>query len=184
MSETFEQYVARIRSYMGGRQPLEILAETSLRLEGLLAGVPDAKLRARPQPEKWSVLEQVAHLSDVEIVIGFRTRFVLGAPEGAPIVAFDQDRWQQTFRYNEGELAPTLAAFAAARENNLRLYRSLDETAWNKYGIHSERGKETVRDIVALNAGHDVNHLRQIEALLGKAASAGSHPGGGPGKTE
>ena len=179
MAETFEQYVARIRSYLGGRQPLEVLAETTRRLRELVAGVPDAKLRARPTAEKWSALEQIVHLSDVEIVVGFRTRFVLGSPDGAPIVAFDQDRWQQSFRYNDRELGPTLEAFAAARENNLRLYRSLDESAWSKYGIHSERGKETVRDIVRLNAGHDVNHLRQIEMLLGTSVAAGSHTGGG-----
>ena len=166
MPETVQQYVARIGSYMQGQEPLAILAATPGRLRSLLAGLSDSQLRARPTPERWSILEQVAHLSDVEIVVGFRTRAILGAPDGVAIAAFDQDRWQQALRYNDRELVPTLDAFSAARENNLRLYRSLGENEWNKYGIHSERGQESVRTVVRMNAGHDINHLQQIEAIL------------------
>jgi hypothetical protein len=37
---------------------------------------------------------------------------------------------------------------------------------WNNYGVHQERGNETVTRIVTLVAGHDLNHLNQIEAIL------------------
>lgn len=37
----------------------------------------------------------------------------------------------------------------------------------SQYGMHAERGKETIDHLRALYAGHDVNHIRQIEALLG-----------------
>lgn len=170
MAETVQQYVARIGSYMEGRDPLTVLSETPTRLRSLVYGLPDSRLRTRPSPERWSILEQVAHLSDVEIAIGFRVRQILGSPDGVPIAAFDQDRWQQSMLYNDRELAPVLDAFSAARDNNLRLYRSLDEAAWNKFGMHAERGQETVRKVVQMNAGHDLNHLRQIEGILGKSA--------------
>jgi hypothetical protein len=166
MPETAQQYISRIRSYVAADEPLAILSQTPSRLGSLLHGIADANLRRRPSPERWSILEQVVHLSDVEIVMGFRVRLALGADDGVPIVAFDQDRWQQALRYNERDLASTLDAFTAARENNLRLYRSLDEAAWNKFGMHSERGRESVRDIVTMAAGHDRNHLRQVEAIL------------------
>lgn len=172
MPETVQQYAARIRSYMGDQDALTVLAETSQRLRDLTQGLSDAQLRSRPEPKRWSLMEQIAHLSDVEIVIGFRTRAILGAPDGVAIAAFDQDNWQQALRYNERELDPTLDAFTAARENNLRLYRSLNEAAWNKFGVHSERGRESVRDVVFMNAGHDLNHLRQIEAVLSKMTAS------------
>ncbi len=172
MQETASQYIARINSYLGNDDPLAILSETPKALQALLKDVPEQLLRQRPVPEKWSVLEQVVHLSDVEIVVGFRVRFVLGAEDGAPIVAFDQDRWQQAFRYNEREPAPTLDAFRAARENNLRLYRSLSQVQWEKYGMHSERGKETVKAIVNLQAGHDRNHLKQMREILAQGKTA------------
>ena len=173
MQETAPQYIARIQSYLGNDDPLAVLGETAQVLKSLLQSVPEQVLRARPAPEKWSILEQAVHLSDVEIVVGFRVRFVLGAENGVPIVAFDQDRWQSAFRYNDRDLRPTLEAFQAARENNLRFYRSLTEAEWEKYGMHSERGKETVRAIVNLQAGHDRNHLKQIREILGQGKPAG-----------
>lgn len=174
MSEAAQQYITRVRSYVGDQDPISVLAKTPSLLRSLTKGLSDAQLRTRPAPERWSLLEQIAHISDVEIAVGFRVRTILGSPDGVAIAAFDQDRWQQAMRYNDHELGPTLDAFGAARENNLRLYRSLNEAAWDKFGFHAERGRESVRDVVFLNAGHDLNHLRQIEAILGKsAASAG-----------
>ena len=172
MPETVQQYVARIQSYVQDHDFLEVLAATPARLRSLVANVSDSQLRQRPAPQRWSIMEQVAHLADVEIVIGYRTRSILGGIEGAPIIAYDQDAWQQAMRYNDGEIAPTLEAFNAARENNLRLYRTLTDAEWDRYGIHSERGRESVRDTVRLNAGHDINHLRQIEAILARSAAA------------
>lgn len=172
MPETVQQYVTRIGSYVQGQNFLEVLAATPDRLRSLVSNLADSQLRQRPVPQRWSIMEQVAHLADVEIVIGYRTRSILGGREGSPIIAYDQDAWQQAMRYNDRELVPTLDAFAAARENNLILYRNLTEEEWNRYGIHSERGRESVRDTVRLNAGHDINHLRQIEAILARSAAA------------
>ncbi|MGZ4814709.1 MAG: DinB family protein [Terriglobales bacterium] len=172
MPETVQQYVTRINSYIGTTDPLSVLAETPSRLRSLLSLVPESRLRARPASDRWSLLEVAVHLSDVEIVIGWRIRSILGAPDGIPIQAYDQNSWQESLGYNERELAPTLDAFTAARENNVRLYRSLSESQWNKFGLHSERGQESVRDTIRLQAGHDLNHLRQIEGILGNSVAA------------
>jgi hypothetical protein len=34
------------------------------------------------------------------------------------------------------------------------------------YGLHSERGQETVTHFTNLVAGHDLNHLHQIEQIV------------------
>jgi hypothetical protein len=172
MQETAQQYISRIQSYLGQNDPLSVLASTPNALRAKLHAVPERDLRARTAPTRWSILEQVVHLSDVEIVVGYRVRTVLGADDGVPIPAFDQDKWQQALDYNGRSLDVALNAFEAARKNNLALYRSLSEAQWNKYGMHAERGKETVRDIVVLNAGHDLNHMRQIDEILSREAGA------------
>ena len=33
------------------------------------------------------------------------------------------------------------------------------------YGQHSERGKETVEHLMRMMAGHDLNHLHQMEKI-------------------
>ena len=48
------------------------------------------------------------------------------------------------------------------------MLKKLSKQQWDCYGVHTERGKETVRRAVELIAGHDINHLRQIHAILGK----------------
>ena len=56
--------------------------------------------------------------------------------------------------------------FRVVREANLVLLKSLTQEQWKHHGIHSERGVETVEHIVRMFAGHDVNHIRQIEHIL------------------
>jgi hypothetical protein len=172
MPETAQQYTSRIRSYVGQNDPLLILASTAADLRAKLRSTSNAQLRMRPEPTRWSILEQVVHLSDVEIVLGYRVRAILGADDGIAIQGFDQDSWQTALNYNSRSLEDALSAFEAARKNNVALYRSLNEAQWNKYGLHSERGKETVRDIVVLAAGHDVNHVQQIEKILAQQTHA------------
>jgi hypothetical protein len=51
------------------------------------------------------------------------------------------------------------------RASNLAMLESIPEKLWDNYGTHQERGRETVAHIVSMYAGHDLNHLRQVEAL-------------------
>jgi hypothetical protein len=167
MKETIEQYMQRISGYMEGKQPLAVQASTAKKLERLIKGLPTAKLRKRPAPEKWSVSEILAHLADAEIVGGFRMRLILGAP-GAPIVAFDQDSWVTSGHYEKRDPRKSLELFRALRDANLAMLKSLTPAQWKHYGMHSERGQETIERVVLMFAGHDINHLLQIESILRK----------------
>jgi hypothetical protein len=165
MKETPQQYIQRITAYVEGKQPLAVQAATAKKLERFIKGVPTARLRKRPAPDKWSVSEIVAHLADAEIVGGFRMRLILGAP-GTPIAAFDQDSWVTSGHYEKRDPRKSVAQFRVVREANLALLKSLTPAQWKHYGMHSERGQETIEQIVRMFAGHDINHLRQIERIL------------------
>jgi len=165
MTETAQQYTQRILGYVEGKQPLAVEAATAARLDRLIAGVPAERLRTRPAPEKWSVSEIVAHLADGEIVGGFRLRFILGSP-GSPIVAYDQDRWVASGHYDRRDPWKSVEQFRVLREANLALLESLEPAQWQHCGVHSERGPESIELIVRMFAGHDLNHLRQIEQIL------------------
>jgi len=166
MNETAEQYIQRITGYAEGKQPLGVQAATAKKLDRLIKGVPASKLRKCPAPGKWSVNEIAAHLADVEIVVGFRMRLILGAP-GTPIAAFDQDSWVTSGHYEKRDPRKSVEQFRVAREANLALLKSLTPEQWQHYGMHSERGQESIEHIVRLLAGHDLNHLQQIERILG-----------------
>jgi hypothetical protein len=165
MKETPQEYIQRILGNLAGQDGLKVQAATAKKLERLVKGAPAAKLHKRPAPDKWSVVEILAHLGDAEIVIGWRMRSILGAP-GTPIQAFDQDAWVAAGHYAKRDPRKCLEQFRAVREANLALLKSLTPEQWKHYGMHTERGQETVEHIVRLMAGHDLNHLQQIERIL------------------
>jgi DinB superfamily len=165
MNETPQQYTQRMLGYVEGKEPLAVQAATAAKLERLIEGVSTAELRKRPAPDKWSVSEIVAHLADGEIVGAFRMRLILGSP-GASIAAYDQDRWVISGHYDKRDPRKSVEQFRVLREGNLALLASLDPEQWKHYGVHSERGQESIEHIVRMFAAHDLNHLRQIEQIL------------------
>jgi len=165
MNETPQQYTQRILGYVEGKEPLAVQAATVERLDRLVKGLSTSELRKRPAPEKWSVSEIVAHLDDAEIVTGFRIRMILGAP-GAAIAAYDADSWVTSGHYEKRDPHKSVEQFRMLREANLALLELLTPEQWKHYGMHSERGQETIELIVRMAAGHDINHLQQIERIL------------------
>ena len=150
---------------MEGKDPLKTQATTAKKLDQLVKRAPASKLRKRPAPEKWSVAEILAHLADTEIVVGWRIRSILGAP-GTPIQAFDQDAWAAAGNYAKRDPRKSIEQFRAVRDANLALYKSLAPEQWKHHGMHAERGEETLERILHMMAGHDINHILQIERIL------------------
>lgn len=165
MTETPQQYSARITSYVQGQDHLKVFQSTAKNIARLIKGKAPTALLKRTADGKWSVAEIVAHLAEAEIVIAYRLRLVIGA-NGTPIQAYDQNAWQSNATYLHRDPRLALNLFTTLRESNVALLRSLKKEQWECFGMHSERGKETVTRMVELYAGHDVNHLRQIESIM------------------
>ena len=165
MKETVQEYVQRIQGKLAGQDPMKVQSTTAKKLARLIKGAPPAKLRKRPAPEKWSPAEILAHLADAEIVTSWRVRAILGAP-GTPIQAFDQDAWVVAGRYSKRDAHKTLEQFRVLRDANLALYKSLSPEQWKHHGLHAERGEESIERILRMMAGHDINHLEQVAAIL------------------
>jgi len=165
LSETPQEYTQRMLRQSGGKDPLKVQAATAAKLGRLIHRAPAAKLRKRPAPGKWSAAEILAHLADCEIVTGWRMRQILGAP-GTPIQPFDQDDWARTCHYEKRDARKSLEQFRSVREGNLALLKSLSPEQWKHHGMHAERGVETIEHIVHMMAGHDLNHLGQVERIV------------------
>jgi len=169
MQETPQQYIQRTLGYVEGKEPLQVQQETVKKLQKLIKPLSKKQLSTRPEPGKWSIAEILAHLVDTEIVGSWRMRVIIGS-DGVPIQAFDQDVWAETLDYAGQDPKVSLEIFRALRQNNLRMLKALPKNLWENHGMHSERGKETVTHLVKMFAGHDLNHLAQVERI----AKAGS----------
>jgi len=165
MPETAQQYTQRILSNAEGQDPIKVQAATNKTLVRLTKGMSPAQLRKRPAPDKWSVAEILAHLADVEIVIGWRMRSILGDP-GTAVQAYDQNSWVISGHYEKRDPRKAIELHWAVRDANLALLKSLTPEQWKHYGQHAERGQESIEHIVRMVAGHDLNHIHQIERIV------------------
>ncbi len=107
-------------------------------------------------------------MADVEIGIGFRVRQIVSEP-GHVIQPFDQDAWSRLYPRLDGRIA--VRSLTALRAWNLGFYRALSSEDLARVAMHPERGEESVETTIRMQAGHDRNHLAQLEQILEQTAS-------------
>ena len=168
MTETVQQYTARLTGLVGERDPLEVMAETPGRLQALTSGASAEELRFTTAPERWTIGQIAAHMADAEVVGAWRFRTVL-AQDGVDLQAYDQNAWASAFRYETVPAAESVGLFSALRHATLRVLRQVDPARLRHAGRHAERGPESIGRLTQMYAGHDLNHLAQIERLLSEA---------------
>jgi hypothetical protein len=157
-------------SYLGDRDPIPVLASTAERIRTLTSSLTEAQVNAHPAPHKWGIREIAAHLADCEIVFSFRLRQTLAPTLDQPhaiIQPFDQDAWAT--RYQAYQFEPAMALFQAARNWNLLFLTTVSGDDRHRPTTHPERGTMPFWAIVETMAGHDINHLQQIERLAANA---------------
>lgn len=160
-------YVRSILELLGDRDPLDVMSRTGADLRSLVAGLTPDVLHRPERPGKWAVADVVRHLADSELACAWRLRLVI-AQDDPPITGYDQDAWTAKLGASYPDVAAALTLFETVRRANLNLLRALPASAWQRAGIHAERGPETVQRMAQLYAGHDMVHLRQIRRILGQ----------------
>ncbi len=148
--------------YLEGRDPVEVIRGTTAAIEQLVERMPAEQVALTTPGEKWNAREIVAHLADCDLVFGFRMRQAL-AMDSPTVQPFDQERW--ALRYGNVDLDSALAMFAANRRWNLLLIEGTTAEERKRTLTHPERGTITFWTIVETMAGHDINHLGQLERL-------------------
>src|SRR5439155_12325909 len=151
------------------KQSIEQVTRGPENMAAAVKGVDVKTLRYKPAPNKWCILEILAHLADAEVVFGHRIRQCL-AEADSTICPMDQDAWANNLGYMEAPVEESLGAFRYARAANVRLMRRLNEADLEKSAYHPERKRKvTVGEIVGYMQAHDPNHLGQIERLKSSA---------------
>ena len=155
-------YRDRLLGLLGDRNPLEALEANSKRVETVARRLGEAGLSRSYGPGKWTGKQILAHLADAEIGIAFRIRQVLSEDKHR-IQPWDEGSWAR--RYTDVDVESALASYLATRRWNLSLLRRLSPADLEREAFHPERGPETLGTIVRVLAGHDLNHLGQLERL-------------------
>ena len=152
------------------KKHLDEAEKSPKQIAAAVSGLPDKMLRYKPAPDKWSILEILGHLADMEILYAYRLRQMLA--DKKPVIApIDQDDWAHHLGYMEAVPAELVALYGLLRHHNLRLLRRLMPGDLEKSAFHPEYKQEvTVAVMVERLGGHGANHLQQIERLKKEAA--------------
>jgi len=139
-------------------QALELMAAMPAILHGLLTTLPEEQLAVRPAEEAWSVREIMEHMLRVETeVLPARIRRMAALEE------------EQVASSGQTSTAAQLAGWTTAREHNLQFLRELTPDALDRTWEHPKFGTISVRQHVVEWSYHDLDHLRQLLAVVQSA---------------
>jgi uncharacterized damage-inducible protein DinB len=145
---------------------LERLAAAPVALAAALKGAPLDVVKAKGAGGRWSMIENAAHVRDIERV--YQGRFSQMAFGDRPAFwMLDNDRAAEALKYADADPAEVAKEFRRLREDSIALLRALPHEAWQKTGVHPEAGEITVEQLAVRLADHDDKHLGKIRALRG-----------------
>ena len=151
------------------KEHLDAAEKNPRQLAAATSGLPAETLRYKPAPDKWSILEILGHLADVEIMYGHRIRQML-ADEKPVIAPIDQNAWAANLGYMETPAPEMIALFGVNRHHNLRILRRVKAQDLNKSAYHPELKRDVqLSEMVEKLDSHTQNHLRQIETIKRKS---------------
>jgi hypothetical protein len=162
--------VDRYTEALKERDPVRSMAAAPDRIAKLVRGLDEKQLSKRPAPGKWSIKETIAHLADGEFMVGSRIRLV-AAMDRPTLVGYDQDAFVECLRIEKASTAELFVAFAAVRAANVALYRRLPKSAYERVGLHTERGEESLGRMLVMYAGHDLIHEQQIARAVAELSA-------------
>jgi hypothetical protein len=150
--------------------PADILAQLGRGpavLRALIADVPPADLRRRPQPGRWSAHEHACHLALMEPRWAERAARILHE-DGPTIVSYDPDADEAPDRLFAMDLASALDAYEAGRRALIGRLAGLPAEAWARRARHTAHARYSLFLMARHAALHDMLHAYRIEeSVLG-----------------
>ena len=148
---------------------MAVIGATPGHLGALFERLGAAGAERSPAPGKWSARQILCHLADCEIAFAFRLRQAAAEPRHV-IQPFDQDGWAAVYGSGQLDTAAALETYSVLRKWNVKFLHSVPPGTLTKAVNHPERGDMTFQSIVETMAGHDLNHLQQIERIASTPA--------------
>jgi hypothetical protein len=127
-------------------------------------------MHAVPIPGKWSTHQVVIHLADGEASFADRIRRII-AMENPVLLAWDENKFSQNLFYSEQSAQDAVTLIATIRRQLTRVLRKLPPEAFLRTGQHSERGPQTLEQVIGFANWHLDHHLKFVaekRAKLGK----------------
>jgi DinB superfamily len=127
----------------------------------LLEGITEEEADRRPDPERFSIREAIAHMADWDEI--FRTRGERIRDEEIPLLpGYDEGQLALERNYAAMPVAESLERFIASRATLLAFFESLTPEQWKRQGNRDEIGMIELSDLSVMILGHDGYHAEQF----------------------
>jgi hypothetical protein len=156
-AEYYANYIAKVP----GIDVLGVLESQRVQMLQLFAGRSERDGSFRYAPGKWTVKEVLGHITDAERIFTYRALRIARGDQ-TPLPGFEQDDFVRNGAFGERTLADLAEEFGAVRSASLALFRSLQEEAWGRRGVASQK-EVTVRALAFMTAGHQMHHRQILE---------------------
>lgn len=124
------------------------------------------RLRIRASDGRFAMVEHLCHLGDLETE-GYGARIErLLAEERPEWDDFDGETVARERKYLEQDADAALQRFIDAREKTVSRLRTLNETDWDRRGVHRGLGEVTLKRVVEMMLEHDRGHADDIKTLI------------------
>jgi hypothetical protein len=136
-----------------------------------IRGLTPSELNAFPVPGTWSIQQIIIHLMDSDLIGSDRMKRVAAENTPPQLIGYDETAFAKNLGYEKLDPAQACEVFRLNRLLTAAVLRNLPDSAFARHGMHSERGKETLADLVKDYAEHVDHHLKFIKEkrkLLGK----------------
>src|SRR5688572_2656996 len=124
------------------RQSIERYACGARALAAAVTGLSSQELRAFPVPGTWSIQQIVFHLMDSD-----RMKRMI-AMENPLLVGYDETAFAKSLPYEQLDAGVACEVFEKSRQLTAEILRRLPEEAFERSGIHSERGRITLGEYI------------------------------------
>ena len=143
---------------------IERLEGTHLRLLEKIKGVSAEKGIWKPEG-KWSIAENIGHLSDLETLWQARVHDILEGKKELTVADLTNTKTEQA-NHNLKSLPQLIQEFTVLRTETLSLLSELQEEDVFRSALHPRlQTPMRILDLAIFTADHDDHHLAQITAL-------------------
>lgn len=135
-----------------------------------IEGLSREELIAHPVPGTWSIQEIVLHMMDSDLIGADRMKRI-AAEDRPTLVGFDETAFAKHLAYEEQDVKLAAEIFRLNRLLTAALLARLPDEAFDRVGVHSERGEVTLAAQLKTYTEHLDHHLkflREKRGLLGK----------------
>jgi hypothetical protein len=129
---------------------------------GAIRGLTPQELNAFPVPGTWSIQQVVLHLMDSDLICSDRMKRVI-AEESPSLLGYDETAFSKRLYYESLDPALACELFRLNRQMTGAILRKLPDAAFARAGMHSERGRETLEDLVRIYTDHVHHHMKFVK---------------------